>query len=458
MSKILKQTLKHLFFTSFLLLVSCSLEEDLIKQENNKQKLKITNVKFDELIKRKDFNDALSKIKPKKSVNSEMRTIMEDQYGFTISDFPAKVIEYDNNTRSFTLFITRDNTQNNNNFENLVIEVDSVNNVKALIVKYKPFYPVKIISSNNIEFQGEIDLSTIIYNSNQTNSTSKLVYDCVTIASSKCTGVPYDCGGDLCGFKYTNYCGYYDDGDYGDGGGTSSSGSGGSSGGGTSTSTVYQDPNIAKLNSQSNNLIIKPKLTDLKNRVTDTKEHGYEFKTNTNGAFVSSSLFVGGLNGVQFPDMQINTKVRVHVHHNGLEPIPSIQDVVRFAEMYVDKENLGAIDSQDITSIIMSQNVNYAMRVTDPIKLQEFLDFYTDSSKINPKTGETYADSIDKLFRNITNRTNKSCNGVCTAIQYDAILEKYFIDAFNKLQCGITMYYSVPTTTTNPSYSWFILN
>lgn len=457
MSKILKQTLKSLFFTSFLFLSSCSLEEDFIKEENNKQKLKITNIKFEELIQRKDFNNALSNIKTKKGTNSELRTVMEDQYGFTISDFPAKVIEYDNNTTSFTLSIFRDNILNNNDFENLVIEIDSINNVTAKIVKYKPFLPVNIISSNNIEFHGDVELSSITYNSNQSNSSSKMVYDCVTIASSKCTGVPYDCGGDVCGFRYTNYCGYYDDGDYGGGGGTGGSGTGGGTGGGTSTSTVYQDPNIAKLNSLSNNAIVKPKLTDLKGRVTDTKEHGYEFKTNPNGSLVSSSLLVGGLNGVQFPAVQVNTKVRVHVHHNGLEPIPSIQDVVGFASMFKDKINLGATDAQDITSIVMSKNVNYAMRVSDPIKLQNFLNDYKNPNLIDPK-GQTFRQAVNELFRNVTKKANNACGGTCSDVQYDALLEMYFIDAFKKLNSGISIYVSVPTTTTNPSYSWSILN
>lgn len=455
MSKILKKILNLTFISCFLFLTSCSIDEDLIKEENNKQKLKIININFEELIQRKDFNNALSKIQPKKKTNLELRTIMEDQYGFTISDFPAKVIEYENKTKSFTLLIIRDNILNNNDFENLVIEIDSTDNVIAKIVKYKPFLPVKIISSNNIEFHGDVELSAITYNSNQSNSSLKMVYDCVTIASSKCTGVPYDCGGDVCGFRYTNYCGYYDDGDYGGGGGTGD-GTGGGTGGGTSSSTVYQDPNVTKLNSLSNNAIVKPKLTDLKGRVTDTKEHGYQFVTNTNGSLVPSNLLIGGLNGLQFPAMQINTKVRVHVHHNGLDPIPSIKDVVSFASMFKDKINLGATDAQDITSIVMSKNINYAMRVSDPVKLQDFLKDYKDPDLIDPK-GQTFRQAVDGLYNNITKSANKACNN-CSDVQYNALLEMYFIKAFKTLNCGISIYVSVPTTTTNPSYSWTILN
>lgn len=81
---------------------------------------------------------------------------------------------------------------------------------------------------------------------------------------------------------------------------------------------------------------------------------------------------VGNSDGVQFPDVAINTYLRAHVHTNNLQPIPSVEDIVKFAEWFDDKVNLGATDSAEIVSINLSRNNLYAMTIKDPIKVNNF--------------------------------------------------------------------------------------
>ena len=455
MTKNSTKMLKLLFFISIVMLSSCSAEEDLLSNNENKQAIRIESVKFEELLKRQDFRKAYSKIHHSTDSISSMTTIMETQNGFTISDFPVKIIEYGNNRKSFTLSILADN-QKNNEFDNLVLDIDSINNVKATMVKYKPISPVEIITSNNVKFEGNIELTPIVYNTAASNLSSKLADFCISIITSKCNGIPYDCGGHICGFTSTRICS-------GSGGSGSSSGgpvdSGPGFGGSTSsgTTTVFQDPTAAKLNSIMSSVVVKSKLTDLKSRVTDNLEHGYEFSIGANNKWISSPLLAGGTTGVQFDSVQINTIFRVHVHHNGLEPTPSIEDVIGFASMFHDKVNLGATNAQEVTSMVMSRNINYAMRITDPLKAKEFFSYYKNSNKTN-LSGKTYRSVVNKLFASISKQANDACGGICTNAQFEALLEMYFIKALKTLDSGISIFYSLPTTPTRTNYSWLQLN
>ena len=496
-----KSNLKKLLLTScFSAILFLSCEKEFLEEEhsNHESNIKKTKVNFDDFKENQKAFDVFKKLNltDSKSANKNSDVQNSNSYDFEINFNNGIHLNY-HNLESYTFPIRRN--VDNGLLENIVISEHTDGKYYAKLLKYNLTSHERIDIANG-EFKGtQNPIVTEVLGEyafgNQIQSdcgyiTITIITACVNghTSRSECnlTGaaapqtqtftIAADCdGGGGGGGTGDGSGGYYGDPFYG---------GGGSGGGGYITpdfpndntptdlyedgisepvldigdGTTYQDSNVIKLNSITNNNVVKPKMTDLKNRVTDTKEHGYEFTTSSNDILVPSNLLIGGLDGVQFPAMQVNTKVRVHVHHNELEPIPSIQDVVGFATMYKDKVNLNATDANEIISIIISQNVNYAMRVSDPVKLQAFLNDYNDPDLTNEKTGETYADAIDDLFNNIPKLANAACGGTCGDTQYDALLEMYFISAFKKLDCGISMYYAVPTTTSNPNYTWTTLN
>lgn len=219
--KNLKNKLKNiLFLFASLVLVSCS--EDLYDHEiqKNDSGYKITDKSFEELRKDKKFMKAYGEINS--TGNSTSKTVMEQNYNFTISDIPAKVIEKNGKT-SYTFHIVRD-TVNNDYFENLIVGSDSLNQTTAYIAKYKKDF-TKPSLINNVPFT-KINVNSIIYD----NSTAR-VTECVEKVYSLCNGIPYDCGGGICGFASFTLCSGSS--------GSSDSGSGVSwGGGGTSTTPV----------------------------------------------------------------------------------------------------------------------------------------------------------------------------------------------------------------------------
>ena len=66
--------------------------------------MKISHVSFGELLKNKKFSTAYSKVLQQQSLTN--KTVMEEQYQFTIANKPVKVIETESAT-SYTILINR---------------------------------------------------------------------------------------------------------------------------------------------------------------------------------------------------------------------------------------------------------------------------------------------------------------------------------------------------------------
>lgn len=240
-----KTILKLLIFGIFFMLFGCS--EDLYEAENkNQYGFKISHKKFQDLLQQPKFKKALTKIEKEREKEnlSTNKTIMEEQYGFTIVENIVNVLENDTIT-SYTLLVTRENTPENV-VENLIIQVKSQNEITAFLLKYtseSDFYD----GFNMKDFQGTKTLMPIIYNINQVNKTGKIIYveTCWTVTSWYCYGPGEHCNSTGCtmGFPITSQnciTSSYDDGS--GGGGSTSSGGGG--GGGNYSSNTPSDPNV----------------------------------------------------------------------------------------------------------------------------------------------------------------------------------------------------------------------
>ncbi|MBP6039993.1 MAG: AHH domain-containing protein [Flavobacterium sp.] len=239
--KILKNTL--LLFLTGIILTSCELQEEAIHQHEHNSNLKLYEMKFEELMTNKRFVNSFSKLpKSKKNLTTATlgRTVMENEYGFTIANKPAKVIE-DNGETSYTFLITRDSTDANS-FENLVIQTDSTNTTKAVIMKYNLTSPITSSADDSYSFTYNREITPIVYNNTTVSETSKMVIVCHWIYTLVCNNTrtggigPEHIAGPNCGRTYYNWteeCFSFDDG-ISNGGGSGPTGSG-PTGGSTNT-------------------------------------------------------------------------------------------------------------------------------------------------------------------------------------------------------------------------------
>ena len=112
---------------------------------------------------------------------------MEEQYGFTITTSPVRVMKVGNLT-SYTIHILR-NIPSNTYFENLVVQNDSIGNTTAHIIKYTPFMPMTAFAEHNsYSFEGETEFTSIIYDDTQVNTSGKMVTVCRNLYRTMCNG------------------------------------------------------------------------------------------------------------------------------------------------------------------------------------------------------------------------------------------------------------------------------
>lgn len=246
----------------FMWLSSCQTEDAFTQTEQtSNSKFKIEKKTLEELLNDKKFRKAFDKL-PKQKINSSnsilAKTVMEQEYGFTISEeIPASVMSDDNIT-SYTFHITRDSIHTDF-FENLVVQVDSLEATTAKIVKYNLNSPIIASTehnSHNLDISS-VEIEEITYNSTQVNAriwTSDLGNGCVRVFVEFCNwGGHTHIAGDNCTESYMWTEVFTVCGGSGGGGGSSSggsgTGSGGTSGGGGSSSgggtTVITTPVIS---------------------------------------------------------------------------------------------------------------------------------------------------------------------------------------------------------------------
>ena len=146
--------------------------------------MKISHVKFNELLKDNKFSKAYGKVQDKRSLVG--KTVMEEQYNFTITNGLANVISNGNNV-TYTLLINRINDEENS-FENLIIKVDSLSQITAYIIKYKSD---NVITPENFNLSSSAiqkHITPIIYNASSYSITGKEdAYDCYDVTVWVCS-------------------------------------------------------------------------------------------------------------------------------------------------------------------------------------------------------------------------------------------------------------------------------
>ncbi|RSK41772.1 hypothetical protein [Mangrovimonas spongiae] len=148
-------------------------------QVKSKIPFKLKEKTFAELHDDSRFVGAVNHVfsKGKANANFNARTVMEEQYGFTIDSTLIKEISTEGYT-SYTFFIRRD-TISDNFIENLVVEIDSTNIPKAYIIKYVLNSESRYIADDKAYIlDAETEITPIEYNNSQLKTTYDS-YGCV---------------------------------------------------------------------------------------------------------------------------------------------------------------------------------------------------------------------------------------------------------------------------------------
>ena len=175
----MKNCFKLVFFCLGLLVVTFGCQKDDINEQDdttfmsNGSSYQLRERNHKDLSCDTKFSKAMSEVLKveKTETGFNARTIMEEEYGFTIDSTRIKEIYTDNYT-SYTFLIHREEWDESY-FENLVVEVDSANNVNAMIVKYILNSATTNLSEHDSFYMdAEMEVSYIDYNNTQARFTN----------------------------------------------------------------------------------------------------------------------------------------------------------------------------------------------------------------------------------------------------------------------------------------------
>ncbi len=213
------------------IIASCTLEKDAIHEHNYKGGMKIETMSYSDLMKNNQFSTAVKRIPKKQIIKNDFsgRSSVEDTYGFTILDAPVKVVVIDDKT-IYTLQIITDNNTTGN-LENLILFADPQDEKLGHIVTYNTLAITEKSTNEIIEAGIKQEATITLEGISNTDTNGKFIL--VSFFYSLCSGIPYDCGGGICGFGYSQQTVWIPEIGIGDGGGSGAAGGAGGAGGGT---------------------------------------------------------------------------------------------------------------------------------------------------------------------------------------------------------------------------------
>lgn len=432
--------IRLVFFGIVFMLFGCS--EDLFDElkTNSQNGYTFKRVPLNELATNQKFNKAYKKVS-QKSLSNEIsylsRTQIENEYGFTIVDEPANVLEYDSKT-SYSLEIKTDSTQTDE-LKNLVIEVDSLNASKQFIITYK----LDENSVNNLSENEPIVIEEIAFDPNLAVS-SRLRSDCIEITTIYCTasGSASYCGGEDTQFgcyrrTVTKCTG-------GGGSGLSVYGSLGvltspvdsNHGGGGSSQETFPDTPCGRIQKGTNSDKYKQNFKSLnkQEKFVLPMETGFAQKK-TNGLLGYS--YLQAPNGASLT-VPLNSLNFTHVHNNHIVTIDgdtydggvkilSPADVLGLITTCQNASVSANINPNEAFGIMISNEGIFAITLLEPLSL-------TELGQLNPKWKILNDEYYEQAGQIITNQ-NLDANGRKGALQ--KVLLKFLKNAGLENKVGL---------------------
>jgi hypothetical protein len=483
---------------------SCSEEKEVF--ENQTSKISSQYISFKELKNNPLAFSEFQKTENKIAQAKNSKLVYNSEYGFSIDTEKILYIEK-GGYHSYTLPILRDGE--NQETENLVLSLNKDNQYDAYITKYdlSDFEKEKIINNEYIDVTQKTEISileiepiaascfemiTVPASTNEQGQvTSSYVYaqeiPCPGGGSGGEGGGSSD-GGSGSGTGSGNDGSNSDDGWIGSGsepnngesggGGAGSGGTSGSTGTGSGTGPILidlEDPpvvitspiikdlillgilneNLKQLNDITNDATkpYKSKITVLQQSLTDPLEKGFEFRIEQLGEMIPYQM-PSTPTGVHFPIPLRTSLVRMHNHTNSLDPIFSAEDISAMAEFFAVKDDLGATDSNDIMSLMITRTGAFALKIDNSATVTDFLnELKTGMDEKGKPMNDIYEESYLEF---VIDEAQKQCNGTCTDTEYNSYLEAKFIAWLYYWNTGIGYYKG--TLNADGTYTWVKIN
>jgi len=401
----MKNNLKILFLLFSLILFISSCEKDLYDDSIYQENLRLEKISFSNLIKNDKFITAYSKIMKTKTNDFTNRTVMEEQYGFTIVDEPVNVLQNDTIT-SYSILITRDENPNNV-VENLVIQINQNNETTANIIKYTS--NIELYNGFDMDlFQGTKSITPIEYNANTVDSTAKIVYveECTDVVIWHCYGPAGHTSSEGCTMGYATIETICYDVAVNTGGGLPGDGAGGSlsdiivtapnSGGGNGSinnTSMTNHCNSLKDKIDPTKANLKPVIDNLKTTLNQPGENGATFHKDENGNFLPPTN-LPATTTLSIPMPHGGTIYgNVHTHPYTGSPMFSFADVFKLAQTY--QECIPSNRNEVVMMLVVEYSPGvyetYAIVIDEPATFFDMVvntmnsvpDVTTDKERIN---------------------------------------------------------------------------
>lgn len=209
------------------------------------------------------------------------------------------------------------------------------------------------------------------------------------------------------------------------------------------------DNNIVFLNNITSNTRApyKQKIADLKDALNETLESGYEF-FNTNGNITYIQAESTAEDGIHFNIPTLYSFIRIHNHPIGIDPFFSEKDIIGMSELFSVKDDLGAADAEEATSMLVTPNGLFALRVNDPDKVVAF----NQRIKGFDENYKAERDNFIKDYKDfVVFAPQVVCNG-CMQDEYFDLIDEYFVTLLDYWNTGLSLYKG--TENTDGTYTW----
>jgi len=470
-----------IFVFSFLLL-SC--EDDLSFAGTKDNDMSVRKINLSELKHRpKAYEKMLEYMSD--SSNKARKNIYNGKYEFTIDTDNIIYIEKED-YHSYTFTIYSDPGNDKGYTENLFLHLLPDGSYKAFLIQYN-FDKEDLMQMKKGNAMPDLNVKTVFYPLPDFDSDSVLqARGCLQSMSVSCTyqvtvdkvPIPVEEGDNVgcdepeclydyiysytlvgCNYSSTSCGGMEATGSIHDmfSGGSGGGGNGGGGNGGVRNGPIIgisvsnDSGHIRELNKISNRVPgvpnpLRERIDVLASEVgTALQEKGMEVRRGPNGTYVHVLPFQSGFDYVSFGPPSITTVLYLHIHHNGtiqeegqdvgIEPVPSDGDFFGFARAYDFLSEMDAPDKDNFTSIIISRNGLYAMRVEDPQKVIDLSVNIPNDKKMQEALGGKFEENVTEKGRIEAKKLCNGCSPTALKALTDIEVEKAFIDHikyFNK--------------------------
>ncbi len=212
---------------------------------------------------------------------------------------------------------------------------------------------------------------------------------------------------------------------------------------------------IQQLNTITNNSAkpYREKIQLLKQSVNQGINIGFEFREKPNGDLPYVTELYATDSGVRFDDVQIDSQIRMINRNHKFDPIFSAEDIYTMADFFVTKNDLGAKDDDEITTILISKIGAYALVVEDSEMLFSFQNDIRTGMVVENNKYKNIIDIYKKSYQEeVIRKAQQKCNNSCSDNEYDKLLEENFIEWFNSWETGLGIYKGIENE--DGTYRW----